>query len=472
MSKNSYGIIGLGVMGRNLLYNIADNGFSIIGFDLDDEKTRSVEAEKQEGQVVETTNDLADFVQKLETPRKVVVMVPAGQAVDAVLGNLSGLLEKGDIVIDGGNSYFKDTNRRVQQSNALGINFMGMGVSGGEQGARRGPSIMPGGNEDAYHHVKPMLEAISAKVGTEPCTAYMGKDAAGHYVKMVHNGIEYALMQLISEAYQLLKSNGFSNDEMSAIFAQWNEGKLSSYLIEITRDILKKKDDLTEGSLVDVILDKAGSKGTGKWTSQEAMDIGVAIPTIDTAVTARILSSYKEERVKASQIYSKENAASVSADSQVLIKQVEEALYVGVIVSYAQGLSLLAKASKEYAMDIPLQNVVKIWRGGCIIRSVLLEEFYQVYSKDSSISNILLDEAIAGLIKTNVQALRKMVAYAAENGIALAGLQSVLAYFDAYSTAYLPINVVQAQRDFFGAHTYQRTDREGVFHTHWEEIAE
>lgn len=472
MSKNSYGIIGLGVMGRNLLYNIADNGFSIIGFDLDAEKTRSVEAEKQEGQVVQTTNDLADFVQKLETPRKVVVMVPAGQAVDAVLGNLSGLLEKGDIVIDGGNSYFKDTNRRVQQSNALGINFMGMGVSGGEQGARRGPSIMPGGNEDAYHHVKPMLEAISAKVGTEPCTAYMGKDAAGHYVKMVHNGIEYAIMQLISEAYQLLKSNGFSNDEMSAIFAQWNEGKLSSYLIEITRDILKKKDDLTEGSLVDVILDKAGSKGTGKWTSQEAMDIGVAIPTIDTAVTARILSSYKEERVKASQIYSKENATSVSADSQALIQQVEDALYVGVIVSYAQGLSLLAKASKEYAMDIPLQNVVKIWRGGCIIRSVLLEEFYQVYSKDSSVSNILLDTAISGLIKANVPALRKMVAYAAENGIALAGLQSVLAYFDAYSTAYLPINVVQAQRDFFGAHTYQRTDREGVFHTHWEEIAE
>lgn len=472
MSKNSYGIIGLGVMGRNLLYNIADNGFSIIGFDLDAEKTRSVEAEKQEGQVVQTTNDLADFVQKLETPRKVVVMVPAGQTVDAVLGNLSGLLEKGDIVIDGGNSYFKDTNRRVQQSNALGINFMGMGVSGGEQGARRGPSIMPGGNEDAYHHVKPMLEAISAKVGTEPCTAYMGKDAAGHYVKMVHNGIEYAIMQLISEAYQLLKSNGFSNDEMSAIFAQWNEGKLSSYLIEITRDILKKKDDLTEGSLVDVILDKAGSKGTGKWTSQEAMDIGVAIPTIDTAVTARILSSYKEERVKASQIYSKENSTNVSAYSQALIQQVEDALYVGVIVSYAQGLSLLAKASKEYAMDIPLQNVVKIWRGGCIIRSVLLEEFYQVYSKDPSVSNILLDEAIAGLIKTNVPALRKMVAYAAENGIALAGLQSVLAYFDAYSTAYLPINVVQAQRDFFGAHTYQRTDREGVFHTHWEEIAE
>jgi 6-phosphogluconate dehydrogenase len=472
MNKNSYGIIGLGVMGRNLLYNIADNGFSIIGFDLDAEKTRSVDQEKTEGQSVQTTNDLADFVQKLETPRKVVVMVPAGQAVDAVLGNLSGLLEKGDIVIDGGNSYFKDTNRRVQQSNALGINFMGMGVSGGEQGARKGPSIMPGGNEDAYHHVKPMLEAISAKVGTEPCTAYMGKDAAGHYVKMVHNGIEYAIMQLISEAYQLLKSNGCSNDEMSAIFAQWNEGKLSSYLIEITRDILKKKDDLTEGSLVDVILDKAGSKGTGKWTSQEAMDIGVAIPTIDTAVTARILSSYKEERVKASEIYPKKNTAGAAADNQALIKQVEDALYVGVIVSYAQGLSLLAKASKEYAMDIPLQNVVKIWRGGCIIRSVLLAEFYQVYSKDPSISNILLDEVIAGLIKANVPALRKMVAYAAENGIALAGLQSVLAYFDAYSTAYLPINVVQAQRDFFGAHTYQRTDREGVFHTHWEDTAE
>lgn len=468
MNTYNYGMIGLGVMGRNLLYNIADNGFSIIGFDLDATKVAEVKAEAEPQMKVETTNSLEDFVAQLETPRKILLMVPAGKPVDAVLQSLSPLMQEGDVVIDGGNSYFKDTNRRVQELLNSGMHYMGMGVSGGEKGARRGPSIMPGGNLEAYHLVGPMLEAISAKVGNDPCTAYMGKDAAGNYVKMVHNGIEYAIMQLITEAYDVLKHGaGLNNEELHKVFSKWNEGKLSSFLIEITRDIFEQKDTLTDGYLVDYILDKAGAKGTGKWTSQEAMDLGIALPTIDAAVTARMLSSYLDERKAASQLYPKPAIASVE-DKDAFIESVGNALFVGFIISYAQGLSLLSKASEQYSMDIPLKDVVKIWRGGCIIRSVLLEEFYQIYSKSPGLSNILLDGTMANLIIENTQSLRDTIVFAAKSGIPLAGLQSVLAYLDAYSKARLPVNLLQAQRDYFGAHTYQRIDREGVFHTEWE----
>ncbi|MFZ4929399.1 NADP-dependent phosphogluconate dehydrogenase [Chryseobacterium sp. Mn2064] len=470
MEKYNYGVIGLGVMGRNLLYNIADNGFSTVGFDLDEEKVRELHDGATSGTSVKGTASLEDFVSALESPRKIILMVPAGKPVDAVLENITPLLSEKDIVVDAGNSYFKDTDRRIADLASKNIHFMGMGVSGGEQGARRGPSIMPGGDLEAFNQLKPMLELISAKVNGEPCTAYMGKGAAGNYVKMVHNGIEYAIMQSISETYDLLrKGANLDNDQLYEVFKKWNEGEMNSFLIEITRDIFQQKDDLSDGFLVDKILDKAGAKGTGKWTSEQAMEIGVSIPTIDLAVTSRILSAYKDERVKASQLYTKEEIAKPE-NTELFIKEVGDALYLTTLISYAQGLALLVKASEEYQFEIPLKDVVKIWRGGCIIRSVLLEKFYSAYSKDQNLTNILLDQGISEIVKEKISALRKTVAFAASNGIPTLGIQSALGYFEAYTTESLPINLLQAQRDYFGAHTYQRNDREGVFHTSWQNL--
>lgn len=468
MEGYNFGMIGLGVMGRNLLYNIADNGFSIAGFDLDAVKIRELQEGVTPATKVISTATVEDFVAALESPKKIILMVPAGVPVDAVLESLKPLLSPGDIVIDAGNSYFKDTERRVADLKEKNLHFMGIGVSGGAEGARRGPSIMPGGDLEAFKLIQPMLEAISAKVNGNACTAYMGNGAAGNYVKMVHNGIEYAIMQLISEAYDLLRKGArLTNDQLHEVFREWNEGEMNSYLIEITRDIFKQKDDLEDGYLVDRILDKAGAKGTGKWTSEQAMEIGVSIPTIDIAVTSRILSAYKEERTKASQIYSK-NEIINPENTELFIKEVGEALYLATLISYAQGLALLVKASEEYSFETSLKDVVKIWRGGCIIRSVLLEKFYAAYSKDSDLSNILLDQDISEIVKAKISSLRKTAAFAAANGISGLGLQTALGYFDAYTTESLPVNLIQAQRDYFGAHTYQRTDREGVFHTFWK----
>ncbi|GEN67407.1 MULTISPECIES: NADP-dependent phosphogluconate dehydrogenase [Chryseobacterium] len=470
MERYNYGMIGLGVMGRNLLYNIADNGFSIAGFDLDEVKIKELQEGASSQMKVKGTGTLEDFVAALETPRKIILMVPAGKPVDAVLENITPLLSKGDIVIDAGNSYFKDTNRRVEDLASKNLHFMGMGVSGGEKGARTGPSIMPGGDLEAFTLLQPMLEAIAAKVDNEACTAYMGKGSAGNYVKMVHNGIEYAIMQLISEAYDLLKRGaGLNNDQLYEVFKEWNNGEMNSFLIEITRDIFQQKDSLTDSFLVDQILDKAGAKGTGKWTSEQAMEIGVSIPTIDIAVTSRILSAYKEERILASQLYSEKEITSPE-DIKLFIQEVGDALFLATLISYAQGLALLVKASEEYSFQIPLKDVVKIWRGGCIIRSVLLEKFYAAYTKDPNLSNILLDPNIAVLVKSKIKALRKTAGYAAENGISSLGIQTALGYFDAYTTESLPVNLIQAQRDYFGAHTYQRIDREGVFHTVWNSV--
>ncbi|WBV57882.1 NADP-dependent phosphogluconate dehydrogenase [Chryseobacterium daecheongense] len=470
MEGYSYGMVGLGVMGRNLLYNIADNGFSIAGFDLDEAKVKELEAEATSEMKIKGIGSLEDFVSALESPRKIILMVPAGKPVDAVLESLTPLLSKGDIVIDAGNSYFEDTNRRIADLASKNLHFMGMGVSGGEKGARFGPSIMPGGDLEAFRLLQPMLEAISAKVDNEACTAYMGKGSAGNYVKMVHNGIEYAIMQLISEAYDLLKRGAkLNNDELYQVFKEWNSGEMNSFLIEITRDIFQQKDSLTDGYLLDQILDKAGAKGTGKWTSEQAMEIGVSIPTIDIAVTSRILSAYKEERVLASKLYSDREITNPE-DTKAFIKEVGDALYLATMISYAQGLALLVKASEEYGFEIPLKDVVKIWRGGCIIRSVLLEKFYLAYTQDPHLSNILLDKDISVIVKEKISSLRKTAAYAASNGIPSLGLQTALGYFDAYTTASLPVNLIQAQRDYFGAHTYQRTDREGVFHTSWQSL--
>ena len=467
MEKYNYGMIGLGVMGRNLLYNIAENGFSIAGFDLDEEKVKHLQDGASSEMKVKGTISLEEFVTTLETPRKIILMVPAGKPVDAVLGNITPLLSKGDIVIDAGNSYFEDTNRRISDLAAKDLHFVGMGVSGGEQGARKGPSIMPGGDLEAFKLLKPMLEAIAAKVDGEACTAYMGKGSAGNYVKMVHNGIEYAIMQLISEAYDLLrKGANLNNEELYEVFKKWNEGEMNSFLIEITRDIFQQKDDFTDAYLVDKILDKAGAKGTGKWTSEQAMEIGVSIPTIDIAVTSRILSAYKDERVLASKLYSEKEITSPE-NVESFIQEVGDALYLATLISYAQGLALLVKASEEYQFEIPLKDVVKIWRGGCIIRSVLLEKFYTAYSSEPNLSNILLNQEISDIVKSKVKSLRKTASFAVENGISSLGLQTALGYFDAYTTESLPVNLLQAQRDYFGAHTYQRVDREGTFHTSW-----
>ncbi len=469
MANNSFkfGMIGLGVMGRNLLLNMADHGFAVVGFDKDNQKTSSLESSATPGTTVKGVNTLAEMIQLLEKPRKLMMLVPAGKPVDDVIHDLIPLLDKGDIVIDGGNSHYTDTLRRVQLAQEKGFHFMGVGISGGEQGARTGPSIMPGGDPEAYPHVQPLLEAVAAKVNGSPCVAHLGKGAAGHYVKMVHNGIEYAIMQLISETYDLLhRGLGLENDELHKIYKNWNDGELQSFLVEITRDIFLKNDDKTGNRLVDMILDKAGSKGTGKWTSQDAMDLGLPIPVIDMAVSMRELSAYKDERSKASTMY-KTSTVDIPVPQEVFIQQVHDALYFATIISYAQGLAMLHKASSELDMQIPLTEVVRVWRGGCIIRSSLLEVFYQSFTKNPDLPNILLDGDICQLLSAKRQNMRNVIIHAIHMGYPVGGLMAALSYFDAYRSERMPTNLIQAQRDYFGAHTYQRIDEPGTFHSEW-----
>lgn len=461
-----FGMIGLGVMGRNLLLNMADHGYAVVGFDKDPQKGTALEAATTKGTTVKAVAALEEMIRLLQRPRKLMMLVPAGQPVDDVIHDLLPLLEKGDIVIDGGNSHYTDTLRRVNYLKERGLHFMGVGVSGGEQGARTGPSIMPGGDPVAYAQVQPLLEAISAKVNGSPCMAYLGKGAAGHYVKMVHNGIEYAIMQLISEAYDLMHQGlGLNNDELHKVFHQWNTGELQSFLVEITADIFLQKDDKTGQRLIDLILDRAHSKGTGKWTSQDAMDLPIPVTVIDTAVALRDLSAYKEERTAAARLYEGPHRVATSADT--FIAQVHDALLFSTIISYAQGLAMLHKASKELDMQIPLPETVRVWRGGCIIRSILLENFYQAYQQEPDLPNILLSEKIAQLVKAKLPNTRTIVAQAAHEGIPAAGLMAALSYFDAYRSERLPTNLIQAQRDYFGAHTYERIDMPGTFHTEW-----
>jgi 6-phosphogluconate dehydrogenase len=465
----NFAMIGIGVMGRNFLLNMADNGFKVIGFNKSKEKTDALEAAATPGTTVKGVNSLQEIVNLLEVPRKIMLLVPAGKPVDEVIESLIPLVSKGDIIIDGGNSHYTDTLRRVAYLKEKNIHFVGMGVSGGEEGARKGPSIMPGGDKEAYPHIQPMLEAVSAKVNGEPCVAYLGNGAAGQFVKMVHNGIEYSIMQLISEVYDLLhRGLGLTNDELHQVFKQWNEGELQSFLIEITRDIFLQKDPETGDRLVDKILDKAGSKGTGKWTSQDAMNLGVPIPSIDVSVSMRNLSAYKKDRVAAAELY-KTTVKPITAKKDAFITQAHDALYFSIMISYAQGLALLSKASTEFNMQIPIHDAVKIWRGGCIIRSTMLEIYYSAYKKNPSLTNILLDKSIVKLIKKKERNLRAVVKSAVQSKVPAAGLMSALNYFDAFTTATLPINLIQAQRDFFGAHTYERIDKEGIFHTEWNQ---
>lgn len=461
-----FGMIGLGTMGRNFLLNVADNGFAAVGLDKDDEKARLLEEEAGDRKIKGAT-ETEEFVKALATPRRIMMLVPAGKVVDIVIEDLLPHLEEGDLVIDGGNSFYEDTNRREQYLTEKGIRFLGVGVSGGAKGARFGPSIMPGGKEASYELVRPILEAVSAKVNSDPCVAYLGKTSAGNYVKMVHNGIEYGLMQLIAEAYDLLKRvGGLSNEELHHTFSQWNADKLRSFLVEITAAIFAQKDDLVEGHLVDSILDKAKQKGTGKWTSQNGMDLGIPVPTIDAAVSMRGISSFKEERLATEQ-YLNLNIETTEVDKTEFTNLVKDALYFAFIVTYAQGMNLLAEASEEYEYDLNMEEIAKIWRGGCIIRADLLEQMRQAYANDPKLKNLIIAPSFKDRLLETQAAMRKALTTGIESGIPLLAFSTALGYFDANRTGRLPLNVVQAQRDYFGSHTYERTDREGVFHTEW-----
>jgi len=460
-------MIGLGTMGRNLLLNMADHGFKAIGFDTDPGKAKLLEASATQGTNVKGVNTLAEMIQNLQQPRKIMMLVPAGKPVDDVINSLLPLVSPGDIIIDGGNSHYTDTLRRVNFVRDKGFHFMGIGISGGERGARFGPSIMPGGDINAYEKVKSILEAVSAKVKGSDCVAYLGNGAAGHYVKMVHNGIEYAIMQLISETYQLLHvGKGLSNDELHKVYKIWNEGDLQSFLVEITRDIFLQPDDKTSNRLVDMILDKAGAKGTGKWTSQDSMDLGIPVPVIDIAVSMRDLSAAKEERKQASVLY-KAGTQEIAVPDEVFISQLSDALYFSMIICYAQGMALLFKASSELKMDIPLPEVVRIWRGGCIIRSAMLEIFYKAFTENPNLPNLLLNQDVAVLLQAKKHNLISVIMHATQTGFPVSGLMTSLCYFEAYRSEFLPTNLIQAQRDYFGAHTYQRIDLPGIFHTEW-----
>ena len=462
-----FGMIGLGVMGSNLLLNMADHGFSVIGYDTNPEKTKLLETSATKDTAVKGVNSLEEMVNALKRPRKLMMLVPAGKPVDSVINDLKPLLQKGDIIIDGGNSHYTDTLRRINELKDMGFHFMGIGISGGEEGARTGPSIMPGGDKEAYKEVEPILKAVAAKVMGEPCVGYLGRDAAGHYVKMVHNGIEYAIMQLISECYDLMDHGlQLSNEELHEVFKAWDSGEMQSYLLEITSVIFDKKDDQTTNYLVDMILDKAEAKGTGKWTSQEAFDLPMPIPNIDTAVMMRNLSSLIDERKEAHQLYHT-SFRKIEIEKEQLIQLLHDALYFATIISYAQGLAMLTSASEELNMDIPLPEVVNVWRGGCIIRSALLGNFKIAY-KNPGLKNLLLDAEIAELLQQKEPAIQKVISLAAGNGYPSAGLMASLNYFNAYRRNHLPTNLIQAQRDFFGAHTYKRIDKERIFHTEWE----
>lgn len=467
MGTYQFGLIGLAVMGENLVLNIERNGFSVAVYNRTAERTQAFAAGRAKGKRILACYSLRELVDSLERPRKVMLMVQAGDPVDQVISQLAPLLEPGDLIIDGGNSFFKDTERRAQELAPRGIHYIGTGVSGGEEGALKGPAIMPGGPLEAYRLVEPIFQAIAAKVDGEPCVTYIGPRGAGHYVKMVHNGIEYGDMQLIAEAYDILhRGLGLSAKELHDIFAEWNEGELKSYLIEITRDIFAKIDEETGEPLVEKVLDEAQQKGTGKWTSQNALDLGAPIPTINAAVESRIISAYKAERVAASAVLHGPEAR-FEGDRKQLIQDVRNALFAAKICSYAQGMALLRIASKEYDYNLNLGAIARIWRGGCIIRAQFLNDIAAAYERDPDLTNLILDPYFREAMLTRQASLRRAIQTAVELGIPCLAFSASLAYFDAYRSARLPANLTQAQRDYFGAHTYRRIDKEGVFHSEW-----
>ncbi len=467
MSKQQIGVIGLAVMGKNLAWNMESRGYSVAVYNRSRQKTEEMAAESQ-GKNIFPAYTMEEFVDSLEKPRKIMLMVKAGAATDATIDQLKPLLDKGDILIDGGNTLFTDTQRRNKELSELGLHFIGTGVSGGEEGALKGPSIMPGGQKEAYDLVAPIFKDISAKVNGEPCTTYIGPDGAGHFVKMVHNGIEYGDMQLISESYFLLKNVlGLEADELHRVFSEWNKGELDSYLIEITADIFSKIDEETGKPLVDLILDTAGQKGTGKWTSQNALDLGVPLPLITESVFARFISAMKDERREASKVLKGPQTDAFTGDREAFIESVRKALYMSKICSYAQGFAQMRAASEEFGWGLRYGDIAMIFRGGCIIRAQFLQKIKDAYDQSPELKTLLLDPYFKEIAESYQYALREVVAAAAMRGIPVPCLASALAYYDSYRTETLPANLLQAQRDYFGAHTYQRIDKDGIFHTEW-----
>ncbi|GCL43864.1 NADP-dependent phosphogluconate dehydrogenase [Anabaena sp. FACHB-1250] len=473
MTLQSFGVIGLAVMGENIALNVERNGFPIAVYNRSREKTDAFMAYRAQGRNVRAAFSLEQFVASLERPRKILVMVQAGKPVDAVIQQLKPLLQEGDIIIDGGNSWFEDTERRTQELEPTGLRYIGMGVSGGEEGALNGPSLMPGGTKSSYEYLSPIFNKIAAQVDDGPCVTYIGPGGSGHYVKMVHNGIEYGDMQLIAEAYDLLKNvAGLNAAQLHEVFSQWNTtDELNSFLIEITANIFPYVDPETKIPLVDLIVDAAGQKGTGRWTVQTALELGVAIPTITAAVNARILSSIRDERIAASKIITGPNAK-YGGDIAAFVNMVRDALYCSKICSYAQGMALLSTASKTYNWELNLGEMARIWKGGCIIRAGFLNKIKKAFDENPALPNLLLAPEFKQTILDRQAAWREVIVTAAKLGIPVPAFSASLDYFDSYRRDRLPQNLTQAQRDYFGAHTYKRTDKEGTFHTEWVPIAE
>ena len=460
-------MVGLGVMGQNLVMNMADHGFSVAGYDRDSAKVESLSALAPASKVL-GVQSVQEFVSSLKRPRKIMLLVPAGHPVDAVIETLLPLLEKGDLIIDAGNSYYKDTDIRTGTLQKQGISFFGMGVSGGEEGARLGPSLMPGGPKEEYERLRPLFEAISAKVDTEPCVAYLGPNSAGHFVKMVHNGIEYGLLQVIAETYDLMKRGlGLDIDQIRDTFLSWNTGELEGYLLGITGKIFGTVDPKTGKRLIDVIVDVAKQNGTGMWTSQCAMELKVPTPTITLAVGMRNMSIIEDQRKKANVLLHRP-IHRFGGDTALLLEQLRAALYMATLITYSEGMALLSVASEKLAYHFSLEAIASIWRGGCIIRSALLEEIRRAYIENPKLPNLFLDQKIATIVLANEEALRSIVCASARVGIPVPGFMTALSYLDGYRSAWLPANLIQAQRDYFGAHTYERIDAKGTFHTNWE----
>ena len=466
-AKCAIGMVGLGVMGRNLVLNIADHGFAAAGYDTDQKQLDAMRKETGDRKIKVAAN-VADFVALLSKPRAVMMLVPAGPPVDSVIHDVLPHLETGDLIIDAGNSYFKDSDLRAHVLAAKGIQFLGVGVSGGEEGARHGPSIMPGGPKDAYERVRPIFEAASAKVNGDPCVTWLGPGSAGHYVKMVHNGIEYAIMQLIAETYDLMKRGlGLNDDEIHDVYTSWNTGELNGYLIEITGNIFAKKDDDTGKRLIDEILDVAAQNGTGLWTSQSAMELRTPTPTIDLAVAMRDMSVFEQQRTEAAAIYTPP-AQRFHPVGEDFLAKLGRALNTAIIASFAQGFALMAAASAKFESNLDLESIARIWRGGCIIRAALLDNIGAAYRTRRDLPNLLLDPTISGKIIAGMDDLRHVVSHAANSGIPAPGMMVSLGYLDAYRSAWLPANLIQAQRDYFGSHTYERIDTKRSVHTEWE----
>lgn len=468
------GLAGLAVMGQNLALNIAEKGFPISVYNRTISKVdETIDRAQNEGQLPLTGHyNPKDFVLSLKKPRSVIILVKAGAPVDQTIEALSAHMEPGDTIIDGGNEWYENTERRIIEAKNNGLLYLGMGVSGGEEGARYGPSLMPGGSQQAYGNVQDIMEKVAAQVEDGPCVTYIGEGGSGNFVKMVHNGIEYGDMQLISEAYDVLKNvGGCSNEELAEIFDEWNRGELESFLIEITADIFKVKDEGGEGELVDKVLDKTGMKGTGKWTVQQAAELSVAVPTIAASLDGRFLSGLKEEREAASEVYSEIGVVKSSVDKKRLIDDVRQALYASKICSYAQGMNLLRAKSDEKGWNLNFGELARIWKGGCIIRAVFLDRIKIAYQRNPSLASLLVDPDFAREMVQREKAWRRVVGLAIAAGVSIPGMCASLSYFDTYRRARLPANLVQAQRDLFGAHTYERVDRPGAFHTEWTKLA-